>query len=484
MKTLTSMLITATLLVADVVPQAHARESVSIDYFYDYLEPFGSWREVGDYGYCWQPYDVSPDWQPYSDGRWVYTDAGWTWDSYEPYSWVVYHYGRWADIEEIGWVWIPGTEWGPGWVSWRHSPRYVGWAPLPPEAVFVIGIGLRWWVDDYYDIGPRCYRFVENRNFGARRLNNYFIDQSRNITIIRETTNITNITYEGDVIHNGGLRFDQQSRISEEPLHRYKLDRRQEFDGDPRKLSTEQLRSRISGDSLSMMAPRLEPRPSAAPPKLKEKLDSVRVNRGWKNAGSPAEVDEARSHIKQSKKPTAENLPPRAIFDKTQQDFSRQPGDRPKLPKEDTVKPEKGRDELPRRPETTAPPMKKKPSPDRPPSPREIPSKPDLKRDDKPNRPDSPPPSRKPESVDRPKLPKDEPKPDKPKQQVDRKPQIERKPQPERKPQAEPRPQPRQQEKRPEIRKPEPQSPIKREPQGAPKGKDKPDEKDKDKKKR
>lgn len=68
-------------------------------------------------------------------------------------------------------------------------------------------------MDDYYDIGPRCYRFVENRHFGSRRFNNVFIDRSQNINIIRETTNITNITYEGDVIHNGGLRFDQQSRL-------------------------------------------------------------------------------------------------------------------------------------------------------------------------------------------------------------------------------------------------------------------------------
>ncbi|MCE2694183.1 MAG: hypothetical protein LW645_07940 [Verrucomicrobiaceae bacterium] len=54
----------------------------------------------------------------------------------------MYHYGRWANVERHGWIWVPGTEWGPGWVSWRHSPRYVGWAPLPPEALFLRAIAL------------------------------------------------------------------------------------------------------------------------------------------------------------------------------------------------------------------------------------------------------------------------------------------------------------------------------------------------------
>ncbi len=34
-------------------PQAKSQE-VSVDFFYDNLSG-GSWIEVGDYGYCWQP---------------------------------------------------------------------------------------------------------------------------------------------------------------------------------------------------------------------------------------------------------------------------------------------------------------------------------------------------------------------------------------------------------------------------------------------
>src|SRR5437660_857519 len=80
---------------------------ISIGVLYDKLEPYGDWIEVSDYGYCWQPRGVDSDWRPYSDGTWAYTDAGWTWVSDEPYGWAVYHYGRWARVERVGWVWVP-----------------------------------------------------------------------------------------------------------------------------------------------------------------------------------------------------------------------------------------------------------------------------------------------------------------------------------------------------------------------------------------
>jgi hypothetical protein len=424
MKTLVSLL-TATLLLAAFAPPAKAREPVSLDFFYDNLEPYGSWREVGDYGYCWQPRDVNRDWRPYSDGRWVYSDAGWTWDSDEPYGWAVYH--------------------------------YVGWAPLPPEALFLRAVGLSGWVDDYYDIGPRSYRFVESRNFGSHRLNSVFIDPRENLTIIHETTNITNITYQGDFVHNGGPRYDQQSRLSAEPIHRYKLDRRQDFDGDPRQQSSEHLRSRINGDSLSMMALPFDGRSSSGPHKPTEKLSRVEVDHGWKNAGSPAEIDEARAHMK-SKMRTPDELPPRAKFDKPGQGETLRQGDRPPGPKNDVTKP-------------------------------------GGNRDDKPRRPDAPPtsPTRKPDSVERPSTPKFEPNREKPKQPNDApKPQQERKPkmeqqrqQPEQRSEKKhPDPKPEAAKPNPQVKRPEAQPPAKPPQQNKPKGKGKPDDKDKDKNKK
>ena len=43
----------------------------------------------------WRPY-VAANWQPYSNGRWVWSIFGWTWVPYESWGWAVSHYGRWG----------------------------------------------------------------------------------------------------------------------------------------------------------------------------------------------------------------------------------------------------------------------------------------------------------------------------------------------------------------------------------------------------
>jgi hypothetical protein len=111
------------------------REVASIDVFYDALAPYGTWVEVEPYGYCWRPFAavVGADWQPYTCGRWVYTDWGWTWVSFYAWGWAPFHYGRWWCHPSYGWLWVPDVTWGPAWVTWRACDEYIGWAPLPPR---------------------------------------------------------------------------------------------------------------------------------------------------------------------------------------------------------------------------------------------------------------------------------------------------------------------------------------------------------------
>jgi len=63
------------------LPQARGAD-ISMDFIYDNLSG-GNWIDVEGYGYGWQPdLGVSdPNWRPYSDGYWAYTDYGWTWIS-------------------------------------------------------------------------------------------------------------------------------------------------------------------------------------------------------------------------------------------------------------------------------------------------------------------------------------------------------------------------------------------------------------------
>jgi len=288
----------ATMIVGTFIAQLRAETKVSVDFFHENLEPYGDWREIGDYGYCWQPRNVDRDWRPYSDGRWLYTDAGWTWDSEEPFAWAVYHYGRWTNLDQIGWVWVPGTEWGPAWVSWRRSERHVGWAPLPPEATFDRSVGFGARLDADYDIGPTSYNFVEVRNFGSPRLQPMILRPRENIAIIYETTNITRIRYADNVVYNDGPRYEVISRESAQPIRRLKLERREQFDGDARTPRAQQFRDRVEGDSFRVVAPTFDQTRATAPRKVGAKVDKVEVDRGWKNAGSPDEVAKARTRIK------------------------------------------------------------------------------------------------------------------------------------------------------------------------------------------
>src|SRR3712207_2538858 len=201
--------------------QAEARVDVSIDFFYNHLGEEGSWIEVGDLGYCWQPRVAvnNSGWRPYTDGYWAYTDVGWTWVSYESFGWATYHYGRWARLHDHGWVWVPGTEWGPAWVSWRTGGDYVGWAPLPPRygygrEVVYEGRPITGRVDIEFDIGPAYYNFVDVRYIGEPVLRQRIFEPTQNITYINQTVNVTNITYNNNTVYNYGPDYDRLSAYS------------------------------------------------------------------------------------------------------------------------------------------------------------------------------------------------------------------------------------------------------------------------------
>lgn len=124
---------------ADVAVFASVQISAEAD-FHAPLAPHGAWVEVDSYGRCWRPSGVATGWQPYSHGHWVWTDLGWYWVSDEPWGWACYHYGHWAHHHRHGWIWRPGTEWAPAWVSWRVGGGYVGWAPLPPRVGLFVSV--------------------------------------------------------------------------------------------------------------------------------------------------------------------------------------------------------------------------------------------------------------------------------------------------------------------------------------------------------
>jgi len=153
----------------DQTPPALPSGDATYQTFYDSLAQYGSWIELPSYGYVWQPAPrAGPAWRPYTVGHWVFTDRGWTWMSDEPFGWATYHYGRWMRTGSLGWVWAPGDEWAPAWVSWRFGNDFVGWAPLPPEARFSSGTVIQQWADKTYSLGADDYTFVPRPTLATR----------------------------------------------------------------------------------------------------------------------------------------------------------------------------------------------------------------------------------------------------------------------------------------------------------------------------
>ena len=104
------------------------------------LAPYGTWISDPRFGRVWVPSAavVGDPFTPYAtNGRWVLTEYGWTWDSKWEWGWAPFHFGRWAMLDGHQWCWVPGTLWAPAWVTWRVGRHHVGWAPMPPRGMKV-----------------------------------------------------------------------------------------------------------------------------------------------------------------------------------------------------------------------------------------------------------------------------------------------------------------------------------------------------------
>ncbi|MHA3771596.1 DUF6600 domain-containing protein [Verrucomicrobiota bacterium sgz303538] len=308
-----------------------ADAEVSFDFFNDSLSPYGDWIEVGDYGLCWRPRDVDANWAPYTDGYWSYTDAGWTWVSYEDFGGVVYHYGRWVSVEDEGWCWVPDYEWGPAWVSWRNNDDYVGWAPLPPEARWEPEVGFSVWVDNSYDIGPSHYNFCSVEDFGAPVIREVILPRPRNVVIIQNTVNITNITVNrfAGVPFCGGPRYDFLISRVRRPIPALKLVRETNITNIYNNTVINNtvinngrrgraLHAVQQGNQLIVPAPRVKrvANPLVAVPNLKpvRTVAAAKVNKGWDLVKDNTQREQIKQKFAQETKGLRrETAPARAV---------------------------------------------------------------------------------------------------------------------------------------------------------------------------
>lgn len=196
--------------------QAQPNRGISLQVFYDELSYYGDWINNPEYGYVWRP-NVGSDFRPYyTNGHWVMTEYGNTWVSDYNWGWAPFHYGRWFYDDYDGWIWMPDTEWGPAWVTWRTGGGYYGWAPLGPRISININIGRRHYVPDNYwvFIPQRCIYYPSYSRYWEPR---------RNVYIIHNTTIINNIYTNDRVRYYSGPGRDDVRRATRRDVPVYRI---------------------------------------------------------------------------------------------------------------------------------------------------------------------------------------------------------------------------------------------------------------------
>jgi len=183
-------------------------------FFYDSLAPYGQWLWVDPYGWVWTPNSVAPGWRPYTDGSWAYSDAGWTWVSDVSWGWAPYHYGRWFFHDHRGWCWVPGSEWAPAWVAWHWGDGYCGWAPLPPLVA--------WQTRTDWDavISAHSWCFVAHRDFCRPHLYEHLALVAQNVTLLRETRNVTRLEIRDRSVVNLSITAEQVAKATGQRINR------------------------------------------------------------------------------------------------------------------------------------------------------------------------------------------------------------------------------------------------------------------------
>ena len=215
---------------------AQANFAVNFGYFYDELTPYGTWHHHPRWGDVWRPRRVEADFRPYHRGHWENTrEYGFLWVSDHIWGDIPFHYGRWVYDPFNGWLWIPGYVWSPAWVVWRSGGGYTGWFPMPPDDGFLYGGGdplfNRWdnWdrgygYADWY--GPSFglntlldfWIFVEDRRFADRDYIRYIPPRNNFITIVNNTTNVTNYVTVNNYIINRSVDVRRVERAAGRPI--------------------------------------------------------------------------------------------------------------------------------------------------------------------------------------------------------------------------------------------------------------------------
>ncbi len=287
-------------------------EDLNVSFFYEALSPHGSWHQDATYGQIWQPREMSihADWRPYSQGgQWEWSDHGWYYKSSYAWGWAGFHYGRWYNHPQHHWVWVPGTQWAPSWVDWRRSDEYVGWAPLPPESHFEIGVGFSFrnkhvGSDFHFGLVENDYAFAPTNRFLDIDIGAVLLPRAHVTKVYNQTTVINNTyVYNDNRIINNGVSPDIIARATKREVKKMRVEEMKVAAGQPI------ARENTSGDKIVAYMPKVAsatPRTPEAAIQRRAAAQTMRAERQQKDptpAVAKAERKDEKSQLNKQTRP-------------------------------------------------------------------------------------------------------------------------------------------------------------------------------------
>jgi hypothetical protein len=155
-----------------------------------------------------------------------------------------------------------------------------------------------------YSISGRSYyNFCDVRYIGEPILRGRIFAPSRNVTIINQTINVTNITYSNSTVYNYGPNYNRLNQYSARPIQRLTLQR--ETTGNFDQAGKRGNFNRVNGNQLTVMAPAIQKsRQQIAPKQVKAKVENPKVEHGWQG------VQDRKQLQDEMKKENAKNVRP------------------------------------------------------------------------------------------------------------------------------------------------------------------------------
>jgi hypothetical protein len=161
--------------------------------------------------------EPAPSYEPYRNGQWMNTEAGWYFKAASEPEEITSHYGRWVYSPAAGWLWVPGRVWAPAWVDWREDENYIGWVPVPPSVYIVNNIVIM------PPVPEERYYIVEKKYFVQPSVYKYMYKENKNKIMIKEWRRIDGVMVMNKTVINKGPDMKIIEQHSGHPVNVIKI---------------------------------------------------------------------------------------------------------------------------------------------------------------------------------------------------------------------------------------------------------------------